>query len=415
LLLGLWRGETQRLAVADYRFFIGQTVRLNGAVADDVTITGGEAGVKLRDVRIGSTRLGGEVWAGVSTGLPLKRGDHIEVTGALRPGFGSYAASMSFAKLADASRPAGGDSSRALRDRFDAGLERAVPQPQAALGIGYLTGQHNLIPPNLVKQLQFVGLIHLVIAGGYNVTILVRLIRRRLKRLSRRMAALTAGLMMAVLTVVAGFVAPMARTAIVTGLSLVTWYYGRRLHPVVLLSVAAAITAFISPAFVWGDIGWYMTFVAYAGLILVGPMLKLWFWGSEAHGELKQILIDTLAVQIVTTPLMAFAFQQYSIYGLPANLLVLPCMPLTMLAILVAGFGGMVLPAAVAHWFGRPATVLLGYTDKTTVWLSGAPGAQAAASLNVRGLIIAYLYIFVFIWRLKRKTGYDFRTGGLVD
>jgi competence protein ComEC len=355
------------------------------------------------------------VWAGVGTGLPLKRGDRVTATGVLRPGFGSYAASMSFAKLAAARRPAGGDSSRALRDRFDAGFERAVPQPQAALGIGYLTGQHNLIPASLIKQLQLVGLIHLVIAGGYNVTILVRLIRRRLKHLSRRTAGLAAGLMMALLTLVAGFVAPIARTAVITGLSLVTWYYGRRMHPLVLLPVAAAITAFINPQFVWGDIGWYMTFIAYAGLILVGPMLKQLFWGQETHGELKQILIDTLAVQIVTTPLMAFAFQQYSIYGLPANLLVLPCIPLTMLAIIIAGLGGMVLPVGGAHLLGRPATILLSYTDKVTVWLAGAPGAQAVASLSLRGMLLAYGFVVIFIWKLQRKTGYDFRGSGLID
>ncbi|HET7060240.1 MAG TPA: ComEC/Rec2 family competence protein [Candidatus Saccharimonadales bacterium] len=414
LVLGLWRGENRLAETSNYRVFIGQTVQLHGTIADDITVKSGQAGLRLRDVRIGQTRLGGQVWASSSTGLSLKRGDQIELSGELRPGFGSYAASMSFAKLTSAIRPPGGDPSRSVRDAFDTGLERTVPQQEAALGIGYLTGQHNLVPDILIKQLQLVGLIHLVIAGGYNVTILVRLIRRLCLRISKRLAMLAAGGMLFGLTLVAGFVAPMARTAIVTSLSLATWYYGRWPHPVVLLSVAAATTAFIDPAFVWGDVGWYMTFVAYGGLIVLGPMLKRWFWGEEHHGEIKQIIVDTLAVQIVTTPLMAFAFQQYSIYGLPANLLVLPFMPLTMLAATVAGAAGMFLPAAATHWAGWPASVLLSYTSKVTVWMAGAPGAGAVARLDARGMVLAYAAILLFIWRLKRKIGYDFRTGSLV-
>ncbi len=415
LLLGLWRGESLRGETAEYRKFIGQTVPLQGTVADDVTIKSGAAGLKLNDVRIGQIRLGGQVWASTSTGLKLKRNDQVELTGTLRSGFGSYAASMSFAKLTDAMRPAHSDPSRTVRDAFDAGLERTVPQPESALAIGYLTGQHNLVPGSLIKQMQITGLIHLVIAGGYNVTILVRLVRRTCIRVSKRLAVMMATCVLFGLTLVAGFVAPMARTAIVTGLSLATWYYGRWPHPLVLLPVAAAITAFIDPSFVWGDVGWYMTFVAYGGLIVLGPMLKRWWWGDQHSGEIKQIIVDTVSVQIVTTPLMAFAFQQYSIYGLPANLLVLPFMSLTMLAATAAGLGGMILPTGPAHWVSWPANMLLGYAHKVTVWMAGAPGAGFGGGLSARGLILSYAVVLLFIWRLKRKTGYDFRTENLVE
>ncbi len=415
LLLGLWRGESLHGEMAGYREFIGQAVSLQGTVADDATIKSGASGLKLRDVRIGQVRLGGQVWASTSTGLKLKRNDRVELTGTLRTGFGSYAASMSFAKLTDAVRPAQSDPSREVRDDFDTGLERTVPQPEAALAIGYLTGQHNLVPDTLIKQMQITGLIHLVIAGGYNVTILVRLVRRVCVRISKRLAATAATFVLSGLMLVSGFVAPMARTVVVTSLSLAAWYYGRWPHPLVLLPVAAAITAFIDPSFVRGDVGWYMTFVAYGGLIVLGPMLKRWWWGDQHSGEIKQIIVDTVSVQIVTTPLMAFAFQQYSIYGLPANLLVLPFMSLTMLAAAAAGVGGIILPDEPAHWVSWLANMLLGYAHKVTVWMAGAPGAEFGGGLSALGLILSYAIVLLFIWRLKRKTGYDFRTENPVE
>ena len=415
LTLGMWRGENCRLETAGYQAYINNNVVLSGVLADDVVTKGGSAEIKLTDVKIGDTHLGGQVWASASTGLHLKRGDKIALRGKLRPGFGSYAASMSFAKFSGVTRIAHGDPSREVRDAFDAGLEKTVPQPKAALAIGYLTGQHNMIPDTFIKQMQVTGLIHLVIAGGYNVTILVRLARRLGARFAKRLAVMSASIVLLFLTLVAGFVAPMARTTVVTGLSLTAWYYGRWPHPLVLLPVAAAITALIDPSFVWGDVGWYMTFIAYGGLIILGPMLKRWWWGNQHEGEVKQIIVDTVAVQIVTTPLMAFAFQQYSVYGLPANLLVLPLMSLTMLAAVAAGLAGMALPMTPAHWISWPANTLLGYTYKITVWLAGAPGSNYGGGLGASGLILSYVFVVLFIWRLKRKLDYDFRGENLVE
>ncbi|HVX47859.1 MAG TPA: ComEC/Rec2 family competence protein, partial [Candidatus Saccharimonadales bacterium] len=386
-----------------------------GSIADDTVAKGGSTDIRLRDVSIGRTRLGGQVWASASTSLHLKRGDQLHLSGKLRPGFGNYAASMSFAKLVDAARNPNADPARQIRDTFDAGLEKTVPQPESALAIGYLTGQHNLLPDTFIKQMQITGLIHLVIAGGYNVTILVRLARRAGARIAKRLAVIMAASILLSLTIVSGFVASMARTTVVAGLSLAAWYCGRWPHPLVLLPVAAAITALIDPSFVWGDVGWYMTFIAYGGLIVLGPMLKTWWWGANAHGEVKQIIVDTVAVQIVTTPLMSYAFQQYSLYGLAANLLVLPFMSLTMVSALVAGIAGMVLPTTLATWISWPANFLLDYTYKVTVWIANAPGADAGSSLGIRGLLLAYLIVVLFVWRLKRKISYDFRVQNLVE
>lgn len=414
-LLGVWRGEVGRAGSVGYQIFIGQAVTLQGTVADDTTSKNGETGMKLHNVRIGSNELRGEVWAGTITNADLKRGDEVTLIGKLRPGFGTFAASMSYAKLASITRPQKADIPREARDNFAAGLRKAVPEPEATLGLGYLTGQHNQLSQTLTKQLQLVGLIHIVIAGGYNVTILVRFARRLFSRISKYLAAVSSSVILFGLTLMAGFSAPMARTIVVTGISLTVWYYGRKTHPLVLLPFAAAITALMNPTFVWGDVGWYLTFVAYGGLLLLTPLLKQLVGRKENSGTLKQILADTLAVQIVTMPLMAFAFQQYSIYGLPANLLVLPFMPLTMLAAAVAGLAGMVLPVHIAQIIGWPARALLGYTDKITTWISNAPGAGASATFNPVELALAYTIILALIYILWRKTHYNFRAENIVE
>lgn len=416
LLIGLWRGGMVRAQTVIYRPLIGQSVRLAGVVADDVTHKNGTLGIKLKQISINDASAGGQVWVGANSSLSLKRGDRVTLVGKLSSGFGAFAASMNQATITRAASPGRPDFTRQFRDKFANGLRKAVPEPEATLGLGYLTGQHNDLPTTLTKQLQLVGLIHLVIAGGYNVTILVRFARRGLSKISKYLALLAASSILLGITLMAGFTAPMARTAIITGLSLWAWYYGRRLHPLVLLPVGAAITALIDPTFVWGDVGWYMTFVAYGGLIMLAPMLKQVFWGSDAaHSSLRQILVDTLSVQLVTMPIMAFAFGQYSIYGLPANFLVLPLMSLTMLLAAIAGLGGMLLPVTLTHIIGWPANILLAYTEKVTTWLAGVNGADAVATLTPASMALAYVAIILMIFVMWRKTRLSFRSVNIVE
>lgn len=415
LTLGLWRGGNILAANASYQKFIGENVVIEGSVADDVSDKNGIVGMKLDHVVINNQKLSGQMWAGASTSLTLKRGDKVQLAGKLEPGFGKYAASISHGQLASASRDPNGDWPRKIRDKFTGGLEKTMPKAKADLGAGYLVGQHNNLPDELVQQLKLVGLIHIVIAGGYNVTILVRYVRRRLAGISKYLAALGASTVLGVILLVTGFSAPMSRTVVITALSLAAWYYGRKIHPLVLLPFSAAITALVDPTFVQGEVGWYLTFIAYGGLIILGPMIEHYFWGERATSNLRRIAIDTLAVTVVTMPLLAYAFQQYSIYSLPANLLVLPLMPLTMLLAIIAGISGMILPLAIAQIIGWPARILLSYTDKITSWLANAPGAHYSASFSLELLIASYAAIIAIIFYLWRKTDYNFLDENIVE
>ena len=151
-------------------------------------------------------------------------------------------------------------------------MREVVKEPQASLGIGFLTGQRSTLPDSLDEQLRIVGLTHIVVASGYNLTILVRFARRLFVRYSKYWATVSASVMICGFVLVTGFSPSMSRAALVTGLSLAAWYYGRKIHPLVLLLFAAAITVLINPSFLWGDIGWALSFTAFAGVMLLAPL-----------------------------------------------------------------------------------------------------------------------------------------------
>ena len=90
-----------------------------------------------------------------------------------------------------------------------------------------------------------------------------------------------------------GFSPSMSRAGLVAGLSLAAWYYGRTIHPLVLLPVAAGTTLLINPQFGWNDLGWQLSFAAFAGVIILAPLLQRYFFGDKEPGVFRQIFGST--------------------------------------------------------------------------------------------------------------------------
>ena len=72
----------------------------------------------------------------------------------------------------------------------------------------------------------------------------------------------------------AGASPSMLRAGLVTGLSLLLWYVGRSIHPVVLLVVTAGITILCNPVYLWGDASWLLSMTAFAGVMLWAPAFQ---------------------------------------------------------------------------------------------------------------------------------------------
>lgn len=411
LLCGAWRGTSELRALTAYRPYYDTIVQVSGVLRDDASYGAhGDLRFELQTVHINNgPAVAGRIWVSSTRNIAVKRGDTIVVHGLLAHGFGTLPASMYRATIVRIERPHPGDVARVFRDWFAAGVHKAIPEPEASLGLGYLTGQRSSLPAELDGQLRVVGLTHAVVASGYNLTILVTFARNSLAFASKYAATLLAAIMVLLFMAITGFSPSMTRAGLVSGIGLSTWYYGRTIHPLVLLIFAAAVTVGIQPAYAWGDIGWCLSFTAFAGVIIVAPLLRRYFW-EEGHDPpmLPALIIETIAAQMATLPIILHVFGQLAIYALPANLLVLPLVPLTMVATFLAGVSGLAVPE-VAPWVGWPAEALLHYM----IWIIGRiaelPGAQKTVSIGWTELLLLYALLAGGCMYLWRKTGLDFR------
>lgn len=415
LLLGLWRGSLQQTQLKVFEGLYGFSASVSGRVSEDVDV-GKQGGLVMRLDRltINEHRVAGKIWVTLRTTVDIKRGDNVSVGGKIQSGFGNFAGVIYSASLQKVQRPQPGDIARQIRDWFADAVRVAIPEPEASLGIGYLVGQRRALPAELDNALKIAGLTHIVVASGYNLTILVRFARRLFEKISKYLSALASGTMIFIFIAITGMSPSMSRAGLVAGLSLLAWYYGRKFHPLVLLPFAAAVTLLINPSFAWGDLGWQLSFAAFAGVMLLAPLAQAYFFGKQKPGTIRQILGETIAAQIATLPILILAFGQFSNVAVVANLLVLPFVPLAMILTFVAGIGALIAPA-FAIIVGYPASWLLSYMTSVAENLAHLSWAQTEIQIHPWQVALMYIIITgvsIYMWY---RTKFNLRDSNIIE
>ncbi|MDB5180765.1 MAG: rane protein of unknown function [Candidatus Saccharibacteria bacterium] len=413
LCVGLGYGSAALDERDAYILYIGRPVTLLGKVKEDPSrSSSGQLSLQLDSISISNTALPGSVLVSILK-IDVKRGDIVTVQSMLKPGFGSFPASMSRAKVISVARPVPGDIGRVVRDWFADKVRASIPELQASLGIGFLTGQKSALPDDLSNALKIAGLTHIVVASGYNLTILVRMARRLFVRASKYLAAVSSGVMIMMFIAITGLSPSMTRAGLVSGLSLLAWYYGHRFHPLILLPFAAAITVALQPSYVWGDLGWQLSFAAFAGVMIVAPLLQRYFFGEKEPGVIRQILGETIAAHIVTVPIIAIGFGVISNVAIIANVLVVPLVPLAMLLTFVCGLWS-IFGLPLLWLIATPTTWLLTYMTNVATFVAELYWAQSELALDA-WIWAGYVLVVAAscIW-MTRATKYDLRDANSV-
>ncbi len=402
--LGGWRGATYLTYVKRYDSIYKQTVVVIGVAQDDA-IYGDKSQLsfglgKLHVVDPEQLDLAGKVGVKGFGEYMVYKGDSVQITGKLRPTRGANQATTSFAKI----RVLGSSHSKIeqIRRRFEAGIHSALPEPAGSFGLGLLVGLRSSIPLYVNQQLSTVGLSHVVAVSGYNLTIILRAVRRLLKRRSKYQATIVSLLLIGMFLLFTGLSASIVRAALVSSLSLWAWYYGRSFRPIVLILLVATTTAWLNPLYLWSDIGWYLSFLAFFGVMIIGPMLGARLFKGRPPKLLASLIIETSSAQIMTIPIILYIFGQFSVIALVANILVVPLVPLGMLGSLLAGMAGMI-TVTVAGWAAWPARLLITYMLDVVSALSHLPKSSIALSFSLVQMICSYAIVLVITMVLWLK------------
>lgn len=290
-----------------------------------------------------------------------------------------------------------------VKSKLSQSLDIFVTEPEASLLQAMMLNITGGFPKNLKTIFANVGLSHVIAISGMHIVMLTVIISQLAIALGivRQKSFWVALIGVTFYVAMIGFPPSAVRGAIMALLFLYAQKIGRLSYSLNALLVSAFFMLNINPKLLLYDIGFQLSFMAVLGLLYLLPILKIKLKYWPELGQLKNILITTLAAQIMTQPLIIFYFSNFSIVSILANLLVLPLVPLMMIWVfinLIIGLGSI----SVGSLMGYVSYLLVHYMIVMATFLNNLPLAYLNLEINSLPLtIIFYLVIIVFIYKNK--------------
>lgn len=296
-----------------------------------------------------------------------------------------------------------------LRNTFVEKTKLLLDDPYAGLLLGMVIGVKEEIPYNYNQALKNTGVVHVVVVSGQNLTLLAGFILGLSQYLGRRKTIWVSVVVVLFYIFLTGFQIPVIRAGIMFFMASLAKLYGREGDGVRLLVLTALVMLIINPLWLL-SISFQLSFLATIGVVIVAPeIVKRAKFVPEV---LRQDLSVTIAAQIMTAPIIAFYFNQFSLAGLLVNLMVLWTIPFIMI------FGALTLIVSLFSLTLASIVLLIPkvllYYFVAVVDLFNKPWASSYVNsfniielLGIYSLIIG-IYIFLLNKSLNNEDAEDF-------
>lgn len=302
---------------------------------------------------------------------------------------------------------------RPLREHILRTVASSLQGQEGALLSALLIGVRSEIDDELRDQFSRVGVVHVLAVSGLHVGFILAALHFliRLLRLpfQTRLPLLLVLLWLYVL--ITGSAPPVLRAAITATLLLAAPLFERRFNPVNAIALAALLLLIINPHDLLAP-GFQLSFAAALGILLIYGRLNRWAAAQIPHWQRQerrwfraalQLLMVSLAAQIATLPLTVWYFNIVPVYGLLANLAVVPLVSL----ITIIGFAA-VLIALPAPLMGGLLLQAAGALLKLLIAIVTRAAALPGAALEVPRpslLLLALFYLLLAVllsWPRRR-------------
>ncbi len=263
------------------------------------------------------------------------------------------------------------------RAAFVQGLARAIPDREAQLGAGMLLGVTDGVDKQTIQNFRTDGLTHVVAVSGSNLSlILTALSLFGLTLISRRWRVVVTVCVAAGFTIFTGGEPSMIRAAVMAFLAALVMACARRAAGTSTLCAAALLMIVWDPTLLWGSIGFQLSAAATFGLVAFSEPITATLQRWRIPGSV--LLGATLGATLTTMPIILLTFQQVSLVGPLANLLVVPLVPFIMVSVAVTGIAVLLVPV-----FGVVVGVAAWLLLRTVEWLTATAAQLPAASLTL--------------------------------
>ncbi|MBR3169436.1 ComEC/Rec2 family competence protein [Candidatus Saccharibacteria bacterium] len=330
MILAFFRIATELEHQNHVRQFYGKNITISGTIDGDPETDEKTTKFKIKNISLNEKNIANiSIYVSSSKNEDLAWGDTVILNGELKEGFGTYSGYLYRPKILKITKPDPGNLILVSRNWLAEKIRSKIGKKESDLGLSYLLGMKTELDDDLSENLRMVGLTHIVVASGAHLSILVEIAKKIFGKISRFSGILFSILFILFFMSMIGWTPSILRAGVMTILTLVSWYVGRKIQPWRLILLVAAFTLMLEPMFLI-NLGWLLSFASYAGIMILGPILTRFFYGEKKPKFVASVILTTIAATLMTLPIIMYYYGQISIISVLANLLILPTLPYAM-------------------------------------------------------------------------------------
>ncbi|MCE9585384.1 competence protein ComEC family protein [Candidatus Nomurabacteria bacterium] len=282
------------------------------------------------------------------------------------------------------------------KEKFLEKMNMAIREPESLLMGGLILGERSSFDQAMRQKFIDTGTIHIVALSGYNVTIVAEWIMKAFAFLPRNFGFGMGILGILLFVVMAGGQSTAVRAGMMASLALIARATGRTYDIARALVLAGVIMILFNPYILVYDVSFQLSFIATVAVIFVSPKMEKYFYWITKRWGLRDVVCVTFSAYVFVLPFILYKMGNLSIVALPANIMILPFIPITMIFGFITGFAGLIWHI-LALPFGYISYLLLHYELSTISFFSHLPFAAFAVP-NFPLILTIAIYIYFAYW-----------------
>ncbi len=289
-----------------------------------------------------------------------------------------------------------------VKNMFTQSLHSIFTLPGSGLLSGMMLGDTSALDNSILETFRMVGLIHIVVLSGYNITLITNAFVK-IFAFRGYFGRIQFALLSLVLFIgIVGISATALRAGIMAACVFLARYFIRPSITTRILLVTLAVMVFLSPYALLFDLSLQLSFLATIGIIYLFPYAQEKF-PRFSEGTFSEIILQTITVNILVLPLILYQIGTISPIFLPVNVLVLGFIPLLTIGGFIVTFLGIFAPS-LAMIGAYPIQILTDGIIRFADWTARHdPFFTTIPQFSFIFLIGIYVVIFGYIIFIQRK------------
>ena len=296
-----------------------------------------------------------------------------------------------------------------LRSQIIRNLEKNhFHKSELSVVVALILGQQQDISPEVVRDYQYAGAVHVLSVSGLHVGFILLFITFLLKPFPNTRTGSIAKLIIVItflwaFGILAGLAPSVVRSVTMFSFVAVGMHLRRSINIYNTLAVSALLILLIQPSFLF-DVGFQLSYIALYFIVWLQPLLaSTWNPKYKIVSYFWDIITVSFAAQIGTLPISIYYFHQFPGLFFITNIVILPGMSL------ILGLGVMVMLLATFNWVWMPLLKALEWSiwllNKIIAWVASFENfVFKDIPLHFLSMWGFYLVIFSFVIWMKKPT-----------